>query len=113
MQNSAFWQNRVFWMLASLAVGVLQAWDSGVLWAGAGAQTLTAIGLLAPIVAIGVTEDFRIRIVALASGALLLVWARAIAAVPLNTLHLALFVPALYILFVSGMARTLARGAPR
>lgn len=106
-------QNRTFWTVASLLVGALQAWDSGALQAGPAGQALIAAGLLVPVVSIVFTTDQRLRVLALIAGAVLLTWARVIAPVSLNTLHLALFVPALYILFVSGLTRRVAPGAGR
>jgi hypothetical protein len=97
-------QSRMFWVVASAVLGLLQAWDSGALQAGASAQALIAAGLAAPVLSIAAGLDQRTRIAALLTGAALLVWARMIAPVSLNTLHLALFVPAIYILFVSGLA---------
>ena len=98
-------QSRRFWVVASAVLGLLQAWDSGTLGAGASAQALIAAGLAVPIVSIALAADQRAKIAALILGAVLLAWARMIAPVPLNTLHLGLFVPAIYILFVSGISR--------
>jgi len=109
MQKMVFWQHRMFWMIASVSMGVLQAWDSGALQAGVLAQGLIAIGVLAPALAIGATGERHLWIGALIAGAALLLWARLIAPIPLNTLHLALFVPALYALFMSRMVAP-ARG---
>jgi hypothetical protein len=106
-------QNRTFWIVASLLVGALQAWDSGALLAGPAAQALIAAGLIVPVVSIVATADQRVRVLALIAGAALLTWARMIAPVSLNTLHLALFVPALHILFVGGLTRRVAPGAGR
>lgn len=106
-------ENRTFWMAASLLVGTLQAWDSGALQAGPAAQVLIAAGLLVPVVSIVGTADQRVRVLSLIAGAALLTWARMIAPVSLNTLHLALFVPALYILFVGGLTRRVVQGDGR
>jgi hypothetical protein len=106
-------QNRTFWVVASLLVGALQAWDSGALEAGAAAQALIGAGLLLPVVSIVATADQRVRVLALIAGAALLAWARMIAVVSLNTLHLALFVPTLYILFVGRLTRRVVPGVGR
>lgn len=96
---------RTFWVIASATLGLLQAWDAGALQAGTSAQALIAVGLAAPVASIAVAKDKRVRVTALIVGAVLLAWARMIAIVPLNTLHLALFVPAIYILYVSWLHR--------
>jgi hypothetical protein len=95
-------QNRTLWVAGSLLFGFMQAWDSGALQAGALAQSLIVAGLLAPPLAIAVSENFAVRLGALISAAILLVAARMVAPVSLNALHIALFVPAMFILFVSG-----------
>lgn len=95
-------QNKTLWVVGSLLMGFLQAWDSGALQAGPLAQTLIVIGVLTPALAIAASENFGVRIGALVAAAILLVWARMVAPVSLNTLHIALFVPAMFILFVSG-----------
>jgi len=89
--------------VGSLLVGLLQAWDSGALQAGAAAQILIGLGILTPVIAIAAPVGQGVRIGSLACAALILVWARTIAPVSLNALHLALFAPALYILVVAGL----------
>ncbi|HSC27975.1 MAG TPA: hypothetical protein VLD67_11915 [Vicinamibacterales bacterium] len=94
---------RVFWVIGSLAVGILQALDSGVVAAGPFVQTLVAAGILSPILAIALGAPHAVKVAALVAGAALLTWARMIAPLSLNTLHLALFAPALYIVVFGGM----------
>ena len=96
-------ENRTLVAVGSLLVGLLQAWDSGALQAGAAAQILIGLGMLMPVVAIAVPAGQGVRIGSLGCAALVLVWARTIAPVPLNALHLALFAPAMYILVVAGL----------
>jgi len=83
---------------AALAVGLLQAWDSNALQAGAVAQVLVAVGVALPAAAIVLSTEPGPRLLALIAGALLLTWARVIAPVPMNALHLAIFAPALFVL---------------
>jgi hypothetical protein len=95
-------QNKTLWVAGSLLIGFLQAWDSGALQAGALAQALIIAGILAPSLAIAASEKFAVRLGALVAAAILLAGARMVAPVSLNALHIALFVPAMFILFVSG-----------
>jgi hypothetical protein len=95
-------QNKTLWVVGSLLIGFLQAWDSGALQAGALAQALIVAGVLAPALSIAASERFAVRVVALVAAAVLLAGARMAAPVSLNTLHIGLFVPAMFILFVSG-----------
>ena len=92
--------NQMLWAVLSIVLGALQAWDSGVLGAGTGAQLLTAAGVLLPAVALVVSARWDVWLVALIASAILLAWARFISPVSLNALHVALIVPAMYILFV-------------
>ena len=96
-------QNKGFWIGASAVLGAFQAWDSGVVGAGALPLTLTVLGVAAPTVTIAMTLHHGWRIAALVAGAILLVGARLVSPVTLNTLHFALFPAALYILMVKGL----------
>jgi hypothetical protein len=96
-------ETRTLVAVGSLLIGLLQAWDSGALQAGPAAQFLIVVGVLLPVAAIAATVGQGVRIAALVCAALMLVWARVISPVSLNTLHLALFAPALYILLVAGL----------
>jgi hypothetical protein len=91
--------NRTLWVTGSLIMGFLQSWDSGGLQAPPFAQGLIAAGILAPAAAIALSQNFFVRLSALVGAALLLLWARMITPVSLNTLHLGLMVPAMFILF--------------
>jgi len=96
-------QNKVFWVGASAVIGAFQAWDSGVGTAGPLPLALTVLGIAAPTVAIAISVHHGWRIAALVAGVILLVGARVLSPVTLNTLHLALFPAALYILMVKGL----------
>jgi hypothetical protein len=96
-------QNRTFWVVASAAIGGLQAWDSGVAAAGTVPLALTALGIGAPTLAIAMSLHHGWRIAALVAGAILLVGARLLSPVTLNTLHFSLFPAAMYILIVKGL----------
>ena len=102
-------ESRTIVAVGSLLVGLLQAWDSGALQAGAAAQILIVVGILLPVAAIVAPVGQGVRIGSLVCAALILVWARMIAPAPLNALHLALFAPALYILVVTGLQNAVTR----
>jgi hypothetical protein len=93
-----------FWVVISLAVGLLQVWDSGGFASGPFVAVLSAAGIALPAAAIAARVSHEVRIAALVVGAILLVGARLAAPVSLNGLHLALFPAALYILFLRGIA---------
>jgi hypothetical protein len=95
--------NKGVWVVASLGIGILQGWDSGAFSSGALVAALAIAGILALTAAIATPVHHGVRIAALAAGAVLLVVARIVAPVSLNTLHLALFPAAVYILFVKGL----------
>jgi hypothetical protein len=95
-------QSKKLWVVGSLLVGFLQAWDSGALQAGALAQALIVAGVLAPALAIAASDRFAVRLGALVAAVILLAWARVVSPVNLNALHIGLFVPAMFIFFVSG-----------
>ena len=93
-----------FWVVISLAVGLLQAWDSGGFSSGLLVAALITAGIALPAATIATIVPHGLRIAALLVGAILLVGARLAAPVSLNGLHLALFPAALYILFLRGLA---------
>ena len=84
--------------LLSAVVGLLQAWDSGAFGAGPLVLVLTLAGVGLVSAAIAGTTNQNVRLTALASAFVLLTIARMMAPFALNTLHLALFVPAIYML---------------
>ena len=91
-------RTRSFWALLSAVGGLLQAWDSGAFAAGplVGGLAVAGIGIVSA--AIGVTTNQAVRLSALVAGFVLLTMARVVAPSSLNTLHLALFIPAIYLL---------------
>ena len=89
---------RSVWALLSAVMGLLQAWDSGAFGAGPLVLVLTLAGIGLVSVAIAGTTNQNVRMTALASAFVLLTLARMAAQFALNTLHLALFVPAIYML---------------
>ena len=101
-------QNRMVWVLLTVLVGALQALDSGALRAGSGAQALIVLGIASPAVALALTGRWAVWVTALVVGAGLFVWARVISPVSLNTLHIAMLVPAMYVLFVSRLEKKVA-----
>jgi hypothetical protein len=99
--------NRVIWSVLSLAVGGLQAWDSGILQAGSTAGLLVAVGVLVPAVALAVTTNWAAWVTALGAGAVLLAAGRMLSPVSLNAVHVGLMVPAMYMFFVHRLERRL------
>jgi len=102
-------QNRMLWVLLTVLVGGLQALDSGALRAGPGAQALIVLGIAAPALALALNDQRAVWVTALMAGAALFVWARVISPVTLNTLHIGLMVPAMYVFFVSRLESKVAR----
>jgi hypothetical protein len=102
-------RNRGFWAGVAMLMGVLQAWDSGVFVLSFGLQALALVAIGATAVAIALPVSQAARIATLVAAALALTVVRVAAPAPLNTLHLALFVPALYILFVDRLKAQLIR----
>jgi hypothetical protein len=100
--------NRLLWSVLTVVVGGLQALDSGALRAGLEAQALIALGMAAPALALALTERWNVWLTSLIAGAALLTWARVISPVSLNALHIGAMVPAMYILFVCRLERSVA-----
>jgi hypothetical protein len=92
-------------------IGVLQVWDSGTFGAGAPVVALALAGVGIASAAIAASSNSGARFAALAAGFVLLTIARMMAPFSLNTLHLALFVPAIYILVASRQLETRKMGA--
>jgi hypothetical protein len=93
-------RSKLIWAFLGVVMGMLQAWDSGVLRAGFSVQLLTAVGLALPALALLTTARWTIWVVALVIGAALMTWARIVSPLSLNALHVSLIVPAMYIFFV-------------
>jgi hypothetical protein len=104
-------RTRMVLAVLSGTIGVLQVWDSGTFGAGAPVVALALAGVGIPSAAIAATSNPGVRFVALAAGFVLLTIARMMAPFSLNTLHLALFVPAIYILVASRQLETRKMGA--
>ena len=96
-------RNRSWLTAACVVIGLLQAWDSGVLGAAAWIQVLVAIAVVAPALAWGTRMPFAVQALAVAGAFVLLTIARAGSAVPLPTLHLAAFPPALLVFVLRGL----------
>ena len=94
-------RNRMVWAVGSLVVGLLQEWDSNAFEAGGFPSVLAVVGIVLPAAAIAASANRGAAVIGLIAGAVLLTAARVISPVSMNALHIALFVPALYVLFVS------------
>lgn len=92
--------SRGIWAGLAVLVGVLQAWDSGTFGLSFPLQALALGAIVAPAAAIALPTGQGVRLGTLIVAAILLTLVRMAAPMPLNTLHLALFVPAIYVLFV-------------
>ena len=91
--------NKWLWAGICVVLGGLQAWDSGVLRADATIQALVATALLLPVAALLMTERYELRAGAVAAAFVLLTIGRVVSSVPLPTLHIVAFIPAVVIFF--------------
>ena len=82
-----------------LAMGGLQAWDSGVLRAGGMMQGLVVAAILLPVIALLLTESYGVRAAAVGTAFVLLTVVRVMSSVPLPTLHIVAFIPGVLIFF--------------
>lgn len=82
-----------------LAMGGLQAWDSGIGRAEGIMQGLVVVAILLPVIALLLTERYGIRAAAVAAAFVLLTAVRAMSSVPLPTLHIVAFIPGVLIFF--------------
>ena len=89
------------WIIVAISIvmGMLQAWDSGVLGAGTGIQLLVGAAIALPVVALLVTDGYGMHALAVAGAFVLLTIARVISPVALPTLHIVAFIPAVLIFF--------------
>lgn len=94
------------WIVVAICVvmGALQAWDSGVLRASPGIQALVAAAILSPVVAFVATNSYGVHALAVAVSFVLLTIARVASPVPLPTLHIVAFIPAVVIFFSKAVA---------
>jgi len=89
-----------WWVVPVVVLGVLQAWDSGVLRAGWPIQILVALAIAAPSLTLVLTSEYGLQAAAVAAAFVLLTIARVVAPVPLPTLHIIAFIPAVVLFFV-------------
>ena len=89
------------WTLAVICAGMgaLQAWDSGVLGASPVIQALVAAAIVLPVVALLSTNRYGVQALSVATAFVVLTIARLVSAVPLPTLYIVAFVPAVVIFF--------------
>jgi hypothetical protein len=89
------------WIVVTLCLGLgmLQAWDSGVLGAGTGIQLLVGVAIALPIVALLATDSYGVHALAVVAAFVLLTVARVTSPVSLPTLHIVAFIPAVLIFF--------------
>ena len=95
--------NKPLLALICVLMGALQAWDSGVLAAGATIQVMVGVAILIPVVAWLASPSYGTHATAVAASFVLLTIARVAAPVPLPTLHLIAFIPAVVIFFSRAM----------
>ena len=103
VEGNVIIQNRFWLASACLVVGVLQAWDSGVLGAAPWIQVLVAAAVVPPPLVWGTRMPFGAQAFAVAAAFVLLTIARLGSAVPLPTLHLAAFPPAVLVFVLRGL----------
>jgi hypothetical protein len=77
--------------LLIVGVGALQAWDSHVLEAEPLVQTLVAVGILVPAVAVWLASRVQTRVAAVIVSAVLMVAARGLSSIRLPELTFATF----------------------
>jgi hypothetical protein len=97
--GKAMWGWRLGCALVTVAMGSLQAWDSGVRPGGTAVFWLVAAAIAAPALAFLLVRDFRVVTGAVVAAFVLLTAARLLSPVSLNTLHLAAYVPAMLLFF--------------
>jgi hypothetical protein len=96
-------RNRFWLAAAAVALGLLQAWDSGVLRAAPWIQVGVAMAVVVPPVVWGARMPFAVQALSVVLAFALLTMARMAATVPLPTLHLAVFVPAVLVFVLRGL----------
>ena len=104
-------RNRMVWAMGSLVAGLLQAWDSNAFVAGGLATVLAVAGIALPAAAIAASAGRGAALAGVITGAVLLIAARVISPVSMNAVHIALFVPAIYVFFVSRLESLSRRSA--
>lgn len=92
-------KNRWFWALICVAMGALQAWDSGTLRAPLAIQLVVLIAIAVPAAAVVATSSYGMQALSVAAAFVLLTIARMSSPTPLPTLHIIGFVPAVLVFF--------------
>lgn len=92
-------RNRWLWAGVCVAMGVLQAWDSGTLRAPAGIQALVALAIAIPVLTIVMTASYPWHALSVGAAFVVLTVARIISPISLPTLHIVAFIPAVIIFF--------------
>lgn len=93
-----------WWAVPVVVLGVLQAWDSGVLRAGGTIQILVALAIAAPPLAMVLASEYGLQAMAIAGAFVLLTVARVMSPVSLPTLHLIAFIPAVVVFLTKATA---------
>ena len=96
-------RNNWIWALIIVVMGALQGWDSGVLRAPAVIQALVALAIAIPAITVVTTASYGVQAVSVAAAFTVLTIARMTAPLPLPTLHIIAFVPAVLIFFSHGI----------
>ena len=92
-------RNRWIWSAIIVGMGLLQAWDSGVLRAPGAIQALVVLAIALPALTVVTTESYGRQALSVAASFVVLTIARIVSPVPLPTLHIISFVPAVLIFF--------------
>lgn len=92
-------RNRWLWAAICVVMGGLQAWDSGTLRAPGVIQAIVALAIAVPAVTVVTTSSYARQAVSVAAAFVLLTAARILSPVPLPTLHIIAFIPAVLIFF--------------
>jgi hypothetical protein len=95
-----------WWAALIVVLGALQAWDSGVLRAPAMIQALVALAIVTPPAVLLLTNAYGVQALSVAASFILLTIARVISPVPLPTLHIIAFIPAILIFLTKTTEQT-------
>ena len=103
------------WVIVAICIvmGMLQAWDSGVLGVGPGIQLLVGTAIALPVIALLATNSYGMHALAVAGAFVFLTIARITSPVALPTLHMVAFIPAVLIFFSKVTQVSAAARAPR
>ena len=92
-------RNKWLWASICVVMGGLQAWDSGTLGAPEIIQLMVALSIALPAITVIATSNYGIQAVSVGGAFILLTVARMMSPVPLPTLHIIAFIPAVLIFF--------------